>query len=481
MTRDMTYQAPVPIVLPRPGVVRRTRRLTRVASLGVRHLGGKVLRRVLRRPVPGTDVAAGLRRCCETLGGTYVKVGQLIGSAPGVFGDDWAREFRGFLDQGPAVPFRDVQRTIERELGRPLHESFAVFDEQPVAAASLAVVHRATLPDGRVVAVKILRPGIEELVATDMDALEPFLRWLTRRGIEAGFQLLQTTKGLREQLAEEIDLRNEARTMDHFRGVFAAAGLDLIVIPDVHHDLTSQRVLTMTFLDGVPVDDPDRLGPDHGVDPAPVIDQAFRAWFLTALRDGIFHADIHAGNLFLLRDGRLGLLDWGIVGRLDPDTHLMLRRLAEAALGDESGWDDIADHVLRLAPGAEAGTDLFGFTKDEITTLVRAQIEPILTRPFGEVGLSSLMMDQNTVREVVGREPMPPTKAARRERRKQMREWGRAMLEKDLLEQDWYRANFLLGKQLLYLERYGVKYLADVPLIADPEYIRGVLAEQSLG
>lgn len=476
----MTYEPPVPLDLPRPGLVRRTRRLMRVGALGARHLGGKAVRKVLRRPVRGADVAGGLRRCCESLGGTYIKVGQLIGSAPGVFGDDWADEFRGFLDQGPSVPFRDVQATVEREFGRPLHEIFTAFDEEPVAAASLAVVHRAVLQDGRVVAVKILRPGIEELVATDMDALEPFLRWLTRRGIEAGFQLLQTTKGLREQLAEEIDLRNEARTMDHFRAIFADAGLDLIVIPEVHHDLTSQRVLTMTFLDGVPVDDPDRLGPDHGIDPAPLIDQAFRAWFLTALRDGIFHADIHAGNLFLLRDGRLGFLDWGIVGRLDGDTHFMLRRLAEAALGDESAWEDIAAHVLRLAPGAEAGTDVFGLSKDEITKLLRYQIEPILTRPFGEVGLSSLMMDHNTMREVIGREPLPPTKAARREHRKQMKEWGRAMLEKDLLEKDWYRANFVLGKQLLYLERYGVKYLADVPLIADPEYIRGVLAQRSL-
>jgi hypothetical protein len=226
------------------------------------------------------------------------------------------------------------------------------------------------------------------------------------------------------------------------------------------------------------VDDPDRLGED-GFDPAPLIDQAFRAWFLTAFRDGIFHADIHAGNMFLLRDRRLGLLDWGIVGRLDRDTHFMLRRLAEAALGDESGWEDIAEHVVRLTAGPDAEKDAFGFTKDEVTKLVRYQIEPILTRPFGEVGLSSLMMDHDKVREVVGRDPIPPSKKAKRERHAQMREWARTVLDQDLLEKDWYRANFLLGKQLLYLERYGARYLADVPLITDPEFIRQVLAESS--
>src|SRR6185295_1377202 len=121
--------------------------------------------------------------------------------------------------------------------------------------------------------------------------------------------------------------------------------LPQVVIPEPFPALSGPRMLTMEYLDGVPIDDVARIA-ELGADPRPLIEQLVRGWFITALRDGTFHADVHAGNLLLLRDGRVGVVDWGIVGRLDARTHRFLRRTIEGALGDETAWDDIAADLL---------------------------------------------------------------------------------------------------------------------------------------
>jgi hypothetical protein len=156
-----------------------------------------------------------------------------------------------------------------------------------------------------------------------------------------------------------------------------------------------------------------------------------------------------------------------------------MRRLVEAALGDESAWTELGRHVVRLA-GPNATESSLGFSEDELGQLLRAQIEPLLTKPFGEVGLSTLNMSRERAGEIIGRPLDPPAKsdrAARRARRRTTQAIVRRALEDNLLDVDWYRANFLLSKQLLYLERYGKKYLADVALLADEGFLRSVIAE----
>src|SRR5207249_4603569 len=244
------------LALPRPSgrqLRRRALRTFRVAGRNFRRLAG---RRLLRRSIAEHAYARPLRLTFEELGATYVKFGQLIASSPGLFGDEASNEFRSCLDTGPAVPFDAVRTAVETTLGGPLESAFASFDELPIGRASIAVVHRATLRDGRTAAVKVLRPGIEDVVATDLRLMEPLLDFLSRQvGVAEAGQLVRMMDGFRQQVAEELDLRNEARAMAHYRDLLRRVDLPLVVVPEPYPALSGPRVLAMEFLDGVPIDD----------------------------------------------------------------------------------------------------------------------------------------------------------------------------------------------------------------------------------
>src|SRR4051812_26371691 len=315
-----TYVRPEPIRLRQASFDRRAVRQAQTLAAFAKHLGPILTRKgVLRADVPSKAIARRLRRVFDELGSTYVKFGQLIASSPGAFGADVADEFRTLLDEGKPVAFERIRTVVERELGAPLEERFQRFERAPLAAASMAVVHEAVLADGRRVAVKVLRPGMAASVALDLDLMQPIFRRLGLLGAEIGGLLYRYLAGFRRQVAEELDLRNEARTMVHFRRIIDEAGIEDIVIPEPVEGLTTRRVLVMEFLDGVPIDDLTAIE-GMGVNPTPLVRALLDFWFLTGLRDGVFHGDIHPGNLLLLRDGRLGLIDWGIVGVLDDRT-----------------------------------------------------------------------------------------------------------------------------------------------------------------
>jgi len=245
-----------PLRLPQPDRRALRRRVTRVATVVTRHLGAPTLRRLFgRTPVPNA-FARPLRQVFAVLGATFVKVGQLIASAPGAFGEEVADEFRACLDTGQPVPIAEVRAAIELALGATLEDAFASFEETPIGRASIAVVHRARLRDGHTVAVKVLRPDIEAIVATDLRLMAPLFDFLAFRvGVPEAGQLVRMLDGFREQLAEELDLRNEARAMEHHRRLVASLGLSMIVVPSTFPELSGQRVLTMDYLDGIPIDD----------------------------------------------------------------------------------------------------------------------------------------------------------------------------------------------------------------------------------
>jgi predicted unusual protein kinase regulating ubiquinone biosynthesis (AarF/ABC1/UbiB family) len=214
---------PFPLRLPTPDRRALRRRATRIVTVVARYLGPPVTRRLVRAALPAQAFARPLRRVFETLGATFVKFGQLVALAPGAFGDAVADEFRSCLDTGPSVPFAEVRAAVELALGAPLATAFAEFEEIPIGRASIAVVHRARLHDGRAVAVKVLRPDIEVIVATDLRLMDPLFEFLAFRvGVPEAGQLVRMLDGFRGQLAEELDLRNEARAMEHHRGVIAA-------------------------------------------------------------------------------------------------------------------------------------------------------------------------------------------------------------------------------------------------------------------
>lgn len=444
---------PVHLRRPSPRVLRRRLQRT-IRTFGPR-LGPLVAQSVIGREVTTPEIARQVRRSFAQLGATYVKLGQLVASAPGVFGPEVSSEFRTLLDSAHVVSLSRVEEVIRKDLGRPVEEVFASFDPTPIGCASIAVVHRATLRDGRDVAVKVTRPGIRRKIAADLAIMGTILPRLATRlsGGDASL-VAPLLSGLREQLSEELDLRNEARTMDHFRALIAEVGLDGVMIPEVIAEASGERVLTMELLDGVPIDDLEAVEA-LGLDPTPLLSTLVRTWFLTTARDGVFHGDVHAGNLLLLRDGRMAILDWGILGRLEPETHEHFRSIISAALGDEEAWTRVTTRVAeQIGPILTAR---MGIAAEDVPLFVRRVVEPLLTAPFGEVQLSTLFLGPDA-----GEGP------------------GLGFLRRDVPSGDvpaaelppveFDRGMFLLVKQLLYFERYGKMYLGDVALLDDREF-----------
>ncbi len=472
----------VPRVHPRrlPSPTRRQllRRGRQIATVFTRHFTPLAVRqaREFRRGVlPSSVVARPLRLSFEELGGTFMKFGQLVASAPGLFGEEAADEFRSCLDTGPEVPLAEVRQRVEDDLGMSLREAFAEFEPEPIGRASIAVVHRARLHDGRQVAVKVLRPGIERLVATDLDLMQPLFDLLARQtGDQTAGAALQLLDGLRQQLGEELDLRNEARALAHFRRLGAEFDLPLLVVPEPHPRLSGPNVLTMEYLRGVPVDDLARVA-ELGYDPAPLVEQVVRGFMVTAVRWGAFHGDVHAGNMLLLEDGRLGIIDWGIVGRLDHDTHRFFLRLLEGVLGDEGAWPDITAHLTRTY--GRAIQEGLGLDDEQLSLFLRNLIEPTLTRPFGEVSLAALFAaPQAQAARATGMQARGRPLRAELARLRAQRRMRRMADEAGGLMSEFDRGTFLLGKQLMYFERYGKMFLSDVPLLGDREFLLSLLA-----
>ncbi|HUY85567.1 MAG TPA: AarF/UbiB family protein [Acidimicrobiales bacterium] len=456
-------------------------RTFKIGRVVVHHFGAAALRgadhaRRNREFDPVKTFAKPLRMTFEELGATFMKFGQLLASAPGVFGEEIATEFRTCLDTGPIVSPDEVREIVEADLGMSIEDAFSSFDMYPIGRASIAVVHRAITVSGREVAVKILRPDIEGRVATDLDLMQPLMEVVTRyTGEEIAGAMLQLLEGFREQMAEELDLRNEARAMINYRKLLEKVDLPLIVVPEPLVELSGPRVLTMEFLNGFAIDD---LGAIEkmGHDPKPIIDQMVKAFFLTALRWGFFHGDVHAGNLLILEDGRIGILDWGIVGRLDPDTHRFFRKIVEASLGNEAAWGDVTDYFIKVYGPAVSAT--LGLQGEELVLMVKTLMEPILTRPFGEISLSELIQGPRRQAEKArGIEAQRMTLRGVFRRFAEQRKIRDMALEHGGISSEFDRQAFLLSKQLMYFERYGKMFHSDTSLLADKAFFEAILAD----
>lgn len=465
----------VPLPVPaRRDVGRRLRQATRVS---VRRLAPILTRIARRQTVNDEIVARALRQVFDDLGGTFAKFGQLIGSSPTLFGEAVAAEFRSTLDAVVPVPFNEIKLTVEDELGLPLRHLFAEFDEVPLAAASLAQVHRAVLPDGRTVAVKVLRPRIEQAMAVDIAVATPLFGFLGREVAIGVFgELPSLVSGLAEQLSEEVDLRNEARSMAWFSHLVDTLDLDRLEIPLPIEGYVTKRVLAMTFIDGVSVDRIEDIA-EMGIDPAPLVQNTVKAWFASALCTGAFHGDVHAGNLLVTRAGNLGVLDWGIVGRFDDTMQTFFRRIVEGALGDETAWAEI----WKLAESIYGPSmqEMLGATDEQMVTLIRMQIEPIFKLPFGEINLTDMLLTADSMgsslHEEAGTTAAKPKNAfdlwrSERARRKDQ-------LKSGVRDTSFDRGMFLLGKQLVYFDRYGKLFFPDTPLMWDEDAFRRLLAE----
>jgi ubiquinone biosynthesis protein len=274
-------------------------------------------RRELSDPEAQAELAGLLRLTFERLGCTFIKLGQLVASGEGMIPDPWVEEFKGCRDRVPPESFDHVRVVIEEDLGRPLESVFSSFDRVPVAAASIAQVHRARLADGQDVVVKVQRPGIQRLVADDIASMAWIAPIIARRSPQASFSNLAAyVEMFAETIVEELDFRLEAQNMLDVAAVLATVQPRSIVVPRPHPELVTRRVLVMERLEGISIDDEGGLA-DAGIDPAPVFRTLMVSFLEGAMIHGVFHGDLHAGNMFVGTGGRPAIFDFGITGRFD--------------------------------------------------------------------------------------------------------------------------------------------------------------------
>ncbi|MGH3560266.1 MAG: ABC1 kinase family protein, partial [Mycobacterium sp.] len=229
------------------------------------------------------------------LGPTYVKFGQIIASSPGAFGEPLSREFRSLLDAVPPADPAEVHRLFVEELGAEPSELFAGFDQQPIASASIAQVHHATLHSGEEVVVKIQRPGIRRRVAADLQILKRFAQIVELAKLGRRLSARDVVADFADNLAEELNFRIEAQSMQTWVAHLHASPLgENIKVPDVHWDYTTERVLTMERVHGIRIDDAAAIR-RAGFDGVELVKALLFSTFEGGLRHGLFHGDLHAG------------------------------------------------------------------------------------------------------------------------------------------------------------------------------------------
>ncbi|USI71653.1 2-polyprenylphenol 6-hydroxylase [Sphingomonas morindae] len=342
----------------------RLKRLARLARLGAR--------------VPAAPRYAD---ALEAIGPAAIKFGQALATRPDLVGEQAAIDLYRLQDALPPVPFAQIRAAIEQALGRPLDSLFAAIEEQPVGAASIAQVHRATTSDGRIVAVKVLRPGVEEEFARAIDTYE----WAAAQAEGMGGEIARLRPRLvvatfKQWTARELDLRREAASASELaRNMAAEPGFQ---VPEIDWDRTARRVLTLEWIDGIKLSNREALIA-AGHDPRTLAETLVRTFLRQAIVDGFFHGDLHQGNLFARADGRIAAIDFGIMGRINRQARLWLAEILHGL---------ITGNYARVAEiHFEAGYVPPHHNIAEFTTALRAVGEPIRGKAVKDISVGQML------------------------------------------------------------------------------------------
>jgi len=340
------------------------RRLVRVARLGAR--------------VPKEPRYAD---ALEAIGPAAIKFGQALATRPDLVGEAAALDLYRLQDALPPVPFPLIRASIEQSLGRPIGDLFQSIDEVPVGAASIAQVHRAVTVDGRDVAVKVLRPGVEQDFARAIDTYE----WAAAQAEQMGGDIARLRPRLvvatfKQWTARELDLRREAASASELaRGMEAEPGFH---VPHIDWQRTARRVLTLEWLDGVKLSDMAGLAA-AGHDRKTLAATLVRVFLRQAIAEGFFHADLHQGNLFALPDGRIAAIDFGIMGRINRQARVWLAEILHGLI--TANYRRVAEIHF------EAGYVPAHHNLDEFATALRAVGEPIRGLPVKDISIGQML------------------------------------------------------------------------------------------
>jgi ubiquinone biosynthesis protein len=342
----------------------QVRRLARLARFGAR--------------IPPTpDYAAAL----VAIGPAAIKLGQALSTRPDLVGERAAENLSQLQDDLPPAPFTAIKQTIETSFGAPLETLFSEFDEVPVGAASIAQVHRAVTAEGRDVAVKVLRPGIEDEFAKAIETYE----WAAAHAEAYGGELERLRPRLvvaqfRQWTAHELDLQREAASASELKeNMVAEPGY---YVPGIDWRRTARRVLTLEWLDGIKLNDREALI-EAGHDCKALAATLVRAFLRQAVVDGFFHADLHHGNLFALADGRIAAIDFGIMGRIDRRARVWLAEILYGLItGDYRRVAEIHFEAQYVPPHHSVA---------EFATALRAAGEPIRGLPVKDISVGRML------------------------------------------------------------------------------------------
>ncbi|HZF18969.1 MAG TPA: ubiquinone biosynthesis regulatory protein kinase UbiB [Burkholderiales bacterium] len=326
--------------------------------------------------------AVRLRRALETLGPIFVKFGQVLSTRRDLLPADLADELAKLQDQVPPFPGELAIAEVERAFGKPIAEVFEKFDPKPVASASVAQVHVAALPGGREAAVKILRPGMQPVIAEDLALLDTAAGLVER--FSADGRRLKPREVVAEfarHLSEELDLMREAAHASQLRRNFPDS--PLLVVPEVYWDWCTTTVMTMQRMRGTPVSQVEELR-RQGVDIPRLARTGVEIFFTQVFRHGFFHADMHPGNILVTPEGRYVALDFGIMGTL---TEVDKQYLAQNFLGFFQ-----RDYARVARAHLEAGWVPAGTRADEFEGAIRAVCEPFFDRPLGEISFGRALI-----------------------------------------------------------------------------------------
>jgi ubiquinone biosynthesis protein len=317
----------------------------------------------------------------QKIGPAAVKLGQTLATRPDIVGVEATQDLKRLQDALPPLPFADIEKAIAESLDRPIAELFQLIDPVPVGAASIAQVHKAVTSDGRTVAVKVLRPGIEEKFASDISTYEWIAAHAQRRGGEiARLRPREVIATFKQWTERELDLRREAASASELAD--AMSGVAGYHVPGIDWQRTSRRVLTLDWVDGIKLNDVAALEA-AGIDRKLVAQNLVSAFLQQAISGGFFHADLHQGNLFAQPDGSIAAIDFGIMGRVNRQARLWLAEILHGLI--TGNYRRVAE-IHFDAQYVPAHHNI-----DEFTTALRTVGEPIRGLSVKDISIGNML------------------------------------------------------------------------------------------
>ncbi|MCC6276746.1 MAG: AarF/ABC1/UbiB kinase family protein [Oligoflexia bacterium] len=351
-------------------------------------LGQFILRKITRNEVlENKSVAERTRLAFEELGPTFVKFGQLLSTRPNLIPPDFVEEFKKFHDQVATVPFSEIKKTIDQEFEGKTETIFSFIDPTPLAAASIAQVHSAQMRTGEAVVIKVQRPHIVERIKEDLGVLyglagiiEQYIPesrpYNPHSMVDEFFKTLELETNF---IVEANNIRRIAKNFENDSSV---------KIPHAYIEFSTPKVLVLEKIDGIPFSDQEKLRA-AGIDREKIVHVGGKAFFKMVFRDGIFHGDLHAGNLFILPDNRIGVVDFGVVGRVSQKTKDSIANMLLALATED--YEMLTYEYLDLAPYNSK------VNQDQLTREIRDLIAPYFGMRFKQVNFGKLLLDSTAI------------------------------------------------------------------------------------